>query len=248
MPTRIVSNGNVTVWWVTSIADPNAPTAAEINAGKDFSEAISWNNFELGSSGSADVDDRSIVDVGNATSRGFPDFSATLAFFREKNASDTTSIYQQAFDTFRDSGLKGFLVVRYAQAAPGTPAVAGQIVSAYYFETDRISDDTEGEDSVKFEVNFLPQAILAEHVVVKTAAPVVVAPATLALDVDEIGIASAAVGGHPMASEADWISSAPNIASVSSRGVIVGISAGTATITATHPGGTTAGTVTVTVS
>lgn len=178
MPTRLISNSNVTVWWVTSIADYRSPTPAEINAGLNLSAAVSWQNWEVGSTGSADVDDRSIVDVGNAVSRGFPDFGATLAFFRDANQADSFSIYNQAFALFKQPGVAGFLVVRYGQAAPTEVAAAGQFVSVYKFIADIVTDDTEGDDSVKFEVTFLPQGDLREHTLVKTATPVTTLPAT----------------------------------------------------------------------
>jgi hypothetical protein len=248
MPTRQVSNGNVTVWWVTSIADPAAPTAAEINAGLNLSEAIAWNNFELGSSGSSDVDDRAITDVGNAVSRGFPDFSATLDFFRDANQGDSTSIYNQAFTLFKQPGLNGFLVVRYGQTTPSAVAAANQIVSVYKFVTDVVADDTEGEDSVKLEVTFMPQGILHEHVVVKTASAVAATPATMTLAVDDLDKITAKVGGQDMTAAASYVSDDPTIATVSSTGVVKGVSAGTADITVSHPGSTGSGTVAVTVS
>jgi Bacterial Ig-like domain (group 2). len=248
MPTRQLSNGHITVWWVTSIADPAAPTAAEINAGLNLSEAISWNNFELGSSGSADVDDRSIVDVGNAISRGFPDFAATLAFFREKNASDSASIYEQAFQLFKQPGLAGFLVVRYGQALPTAVAAADQIVSVYKFITDKPSDDTEGDDSVKFEVSFMPQGSLFEHTVVKSATAVIPTPTTLSPAVGDVDKITVKVGGQTVTASATYVSSDTAIAAVYSNGVVEAIAAGSATITITHPSATGDGTVTVTVT
>lgn len=248
MPTRQVSNGNVTVWWVTSIAVPGAPTAAEINAGLNLSEAIAWNNFELGSSGSDDVDDRAITDVGNAISRGFPDFSATLDFFREANAGDTSSIYYQAFQLFKQAGILGYLVVRYGQAAPSTVAVAGQIVSLYYFITDYVADDTEGDDSVKFEVAFLPQGTLYEHVLVKTAVPVISLPTTMSIGVGDIDKIDSTVSGKVVTASSDYSSSDTTKAIVSSTGVVTGVAAGTATITVSNAGASASDTVAVTVT
>jgi hypothetical protein len=248
MPTRQVSNGNVTLWWVTSIATPAAPTAAEINAGLNISEAVAWNNFELGSSGSADVDDRSIVDVGNAISRGFPDFSATLDFFREKYATDSSSIYQQAFQLFKTAGLNGYLVVRYGQRLPDVVATAGDIVSVYKFVTDYIADDTEGEDSVKFEVSFLPQGVLFEHVLVKLATPVDATPATITVAVGALAQITATVGSYNYTAAATYSSSDTTKATVSSTGIVKGIATGSATITVSYAGATGTDTVVVTVS
>jgi hypothetical protein len=249
MPTRQVSNGNVTVWFVTSIANPAAPTPTEINAGKNLSEAIAWNNFELGSSGSDDVDDKSIVDSGNSVSRGNPDFGATLDFFRERDLTDTTSIYAQAFTLFKNQGVAGYLVVRYGQALPTAVAAAGEYVSVYKVLTDAISDDTEGNDSVKFEVKFLPQGVIHEHTLVKTAVAVVVAPATVTISTsDPLAKLTATVSGKNVTNQCTFVSSDTTVATVSQAGVVKWVSAGTATISVSHPSATTDGTSTVTAS
>jgi hypothetical protein len=253
MPTRQISNGNVTVWWVPSIAVPASPTPAEINAGTNLSAAISWNNFELGSSGSADVDDRSIVDAGNSVSRGFPDFGATLDFFRDSNSADSTSIYNTAFTLFKASataGINGFLVVRYGQALPTAVAAASEYVSVYKVLTDAISDDTEGDDSVKFEVNFLPQGVLFEHVLVKTAVAVVAAPATLTLATNgAVGKVAATISGKDVTTGSTYVSSDTTKATVTGNGVVKRIAAGTGvTITISNPAATTSASVALTMA
>ena len=240
MPTRQLSNGNVTVWWVTSIADINAPTAAEINAGINLSPAIAWQNFELGSSGSADVDDRAITDRGNATSRGFPDFGATLDFFRDANANDSASVYNIAYTLFKQSGIYGYLVVRYGQALPSTVAAADQYVSLYYVQEDVFSDDTEGDDSVKFEVSFLPQGSLVEHTLVKSATTTVATPSTLTLATNgTMGKVKVTINGKDVTASATYTSSDTTKAQSMGNGVIKRIAAGTGvTITVTHPSAT----------
>jgi hypothetical protein len=248
MPTRQISNGNVTVWWVPSIANGAAPTATEINAGKNLSAAISWNNFELGSSGSADVDDRAITDLGNAISRGFPDFGATLAFFREANSSDSASIYQQAFTLFKTPGLTGYLVVRYGQALPSAVAAIGDVVSVYKVQTDRVSDDTEGDDSVKFEVNFLPQGALWEHTLVSPAGTLTATPTTLSLAAGKTGRVKITLAGKDVTAGAVYSSSDSTKAVANNGGTTLAVSAGSATITVSHPSATGTATVTVTIT
>lgn len=250
MPTRLLSNGNVTVWWVTSIANGAEPTAAEINAGINISEAISWNNFELGSSGSADVDDRAITDSGNSVSRGFPDFGATLDFFRDANPADSTSIYNQVFTLFKQPGILGYLVVRYGQALPSTVAVAAQYVSVYKVLTDANSDDTEGDDSVKFEQTFLPQGSLWEHVLVKTAVATVASPTTLVLATNGlIGKINATVSGRDVTASSTFTVSDPTKAQHMGNGIIKRLAAGTGvTVSVSNPGGTTAASVALTMA
>lgn len=249
---KVQSNGNVTVWWVPAagIADYRSPTAAEINAGEDLTDAIAWDGFELGASDSNDVDDRSLRDLGNAVTRGFQQFTASIPFFRSANPDDPTSDYTIAFETFREPRVYGYLITRVLQvpASTETPASAGEWISVFKFVGDYIADDTEGEDSYKFTVGFLPQGEIKVYTMVKTAVPVVVAPSTLALAVDGKGLLTATLSGKSITQGAAWTSSAPAVAQVTPNGVVVGLSPGTATISANHPAASAAGTSTITVT
>jgi len=73
-----------------------------------------------------------------------------------------SSDYATAFDTFKaatNARPTGWLVVRIAKTA-STALAAGDIVSVYKFTADAVSDNTEGEDSVKTTVKFLPQGVM----------------------------------------------------------------------------------------
>lgn len=252
MDQKIMSNANVTVWWVPEggLVNYLSPTPVEINAGLNLSPAIAWDGFELGASDSNDVDDRSLVDAGNAVSRGFAQFAASIPFFREKDPTDTTSIYHQAFEAFRKSGAAGYLIVRVIAPAGGpmAQAAAGDVVSVYKFRGDAASDDTEGEDSYKFTITYLPQGQLKVNTVVKTATPVEVTPATGAVAVGAVTTLKAEVGTRDFTQGVTWSSDDTSVATVSPNGVVTGVSAGTANISATHPGATGAGTAAITVS
>jgi hypothetical protein len=239
---KAFSNGNVSVWWIPNggIVNINAPTPTEINAGVPLSVAISWENFELGTSDSDDIDDRGLMDVGNNTTRGAAQFAATLAFFRPMDPTDTTSDYVKAWEAFRIPRASGYLAIRVLQNVTGTqsPAAAGDDISIYKFIADSVTDDTEGDDSVKFEVNFMPQGDLAVYTKVKSTDAVVLAPLTLALEADEHGKVVASLGGDNISAGAVWRSSAPEVASVNPHGVVTANSTGTANITATYPSAT----------
>lgn len=250
---KVQSNGNVTVWWVPAagIADYRSPTAAEINDnGIDLTDAIAWENFDLGATESNDIDDRSLRDLGNAVTRGFAQFGATLSFFRSLNPDDPTSDYTIAFETFRNPRVHGYLITRVLQVAPNThvDAAPGEWISVYKVVGDYLANDTEGEDSYKFTVGFLPQGQIKVNTQVKNTTPVAVAPATLTVAVGEYVLATATLGGKSITQGARWVSASPNIATVTPNGVIQGIASGTAVITADHPAATGPGTATVTVS
>jgi hypothetical protein len=55
------------------------------------------------------------------------------------------------------------LVVRAGLTASATTTV-GDKVSVYKFVADAITDNTEGEDSIKFGVTFQPQGVLGVNI------------------------------------------------------------------------------------
>ncbi len=173
--TKNTANGKIKVYWVpatnvsgTEDAFVLTPSVEDIEASGsiDLTSAIAWDSYELGSTDSNKIDDRGIIDEGQVQERGFAQFSASLMFFRGIT-SETTGVYHNAFQAFKaatdGSRPVGFLVTRVG--IPATTALAaGQTVSAYKFIADAFMDNTEGEDSVKFMVNFAPQGKLGVSV------------------------------------------------------------------------------------
>lgn len=252
---KVTSNGNTTVWLVpvASIADYRSPTAAELNTnGIDVTAAIAWDGTTFPTaSESDDIDDRSLRDKGNATTRGAAQFEATLNFFYPKVLSDTTSDFGKAFQFLKTPGVPVYVVTRVLQTTTGvhTDAAAGQWISVFRFVTDAWTDDIAEDDSYKYAISFLTQGDVAVYTQVKNASAVTTTPAsTLAVAVGAVSPIRATLGGKRATQVVDWSSSAPGVATVSQNGVVKGISAGTATITASHPAATAAATVTVTVS
>lgn len=249
MDKKIISNGNVTVWVIpaSGIADYKAPTAAEINAGIDITDSIAWESSTFpASTGSEDQDDRSLRDKGNASSRGAAQFEATLNLFRPKDKSDLTTDYGKAYDFFRTPGVPVYLVTRVLQAPEGQhkDAEAGEWVSVYKFLTDSWADDFEGDDSVKYTIGFLTQGEVEVYTQVKNATPVTVTNASGSgnVAVGEHVVLRAELGGKRATQAVEWYSSAPDKASVSPNGVVTGVAAGTADITASHPAASAAST------
>lgn len=173
--TKSTANGKIKVFFVpvanvtgTEDAFAAAPSVADIVAAGsvDLTPAIAWDSYELGSTDSNKIDDRGIVDTGAVQERGFAQFAGSLMFFRGIT-SETSGAFFDAFEAFKaaTAGTRpvGFLVTRVG--LPVTTALAaGQTVSAYKFIADAFMDNTEGEDSVKFMVNFAPQGKLGVNV------------------------------------------------------------------------------------
>ncbi len=173
--TKSTSNGKISVWWVpianisgTEDQFVAAPSVDDIEAAGsiDLTPAIAWEGYELGSTDSNRIDDRGIVDEGQVETRGFAQFSGALNFFRGIT-SETSGAFYDAYEAFKAStdGTRpvGFLVTRI-NVPYDTALAAGQKVNTFKFIADAFMDDTEGEDSVKFMVNFAPQGKLGVNV------------------------------------------------------------------------------------
>jgi hypothetical protein len=170
--TKSTSNGKISVYWVplsnlsgTEDEFLAEPSVADMTASGslNLTEAIAFDGYDLGSTDSNRIEDRGIVDTTSVESRGFAQFSGNLTFFRGVT-SETSGAYYDAYEAFKAStdGSRpvGFLVTRI-NVDHGTDLAADQIVSVYKFIADAFMDDTEGEDSVKFMVNFMPQGKVA---------------------------------------------------------------------------------------
>lgn len=251
---KVTSNGNVQYWWIpeADLTDPSAPSATEVNTnGLNVSDAVSWETSTFpGAAASNDIDDRSIMDAGNATTRGFAQFSGDVAFFRPKDITDTSDVYGQVYNAFKTPRVLGYVIARVLQGTTGVAGdvAAGNWVTVMKFLASTFVDDTEGEDSVKYNVAFLPQGEIYPNTQIKNATPVSLSPTTLAIGVGEHGVVRATLGGKRATQAVEWSSDTPSVATVSQNGVVTGVSAGSANITATHDaatGATTACAVTV---
>ena len=240
---KITSNEYVKVAWVLDAsmtpAQAAVPPAAILNAALDLSPAIAWQDFALGSTDSDDVEDRGITDPGNAVSRGFSNFEGTLSFFRDSNLADSTSDYVKAFNAFKTPRTYGYLVIRVADRKWSDAWTAGDRVSVYRFIADIITDDTEGDDSVKFTVNFLPQGLLYPAARVAAAGAISgVAPTKSQTVAVGPYVLSPILASKSVRAPATFSSSDPTKARVTANGVVIPVAAGTATITVNHPAAT----------
>lgn len=242
MDTKITTNGNVQVWAIpaASVADYRSITAAELNTfGLDVTAAIAWEGTTFPTaSESDDVDDRSLRDKGNATSRGAAQFEATLSFFYPTDFNENETDYGKAFQFFKASRVPVYLVTRVLQGTEGvhTDAVAGQWISVYRFITAGWAEDLAGDTSYKYAVSFLTQGEVAVYTQVKNATPVTLtnASGSGSLTVGGHAVIRATLGGKRATQVVEWSSSDTEVATVSQNGVVTGVSAGTADITATH--------------
>lgn len=238
---KITSNEYVKIAWVLDASmtttQAAAPSATILNAALDLSPAIAWQDFALGATDSDDVEDRGITDPGNAVTRGFSNFEATLSFFRDANLADTTSDYVKAWDAFKVPRTFGYLVIRVADKKWDEPFAAGDRISVFRFIADTVVDDAEGDDSVKFTVNFLPQGLLHPYTRVSGGTVTGVATTKTAA-VGDVWTLAPVVGGKPASGASTFSTSDTSKVSISKNGVAKAIASGSATLTVTAPGST----------
>lgn len=248
---KITSNEYVKIAWVLDAAmttqQASAPPVATLTGAIDLSPAIAWQDFALGATDSDDVDDRGIVDPGNAVTRGFANFEGTLSFFRDANPDDMTSDFVKAWETFKVPRTYGYLVMRVADKKWNEPWAAGDRVSVFRFVADVIVDDAEGDDSVKFTVNFLPQGVMFPYTRVAEADAPVVTPNTMTVPVGTSQVIRATANGYSIRAGSKFSSSDTSKARVSANGVVTGVATGAATVTISHPAIAVPKTVSITV-
>jgi hypothetical protein len=244
---KITSNEYVKVAWILDAnmtpAQAAAPTETILNAGTtvQLSPAIAWQDFALGATDSDDVEDRGITDPGNAVTRGFANFEGTLSFFRDANLNDTNSDFVKAFATFRTPRTYGYLVMRVAERKWSDVWTKGDRVSVFRFVADIITDDTEGDDSVKFTVSFLPQGLLYPYTIVKGATPDAILGVPTTLSKTVAGgpyVLTPTLSSKDIRATATYSSSDTTKARVTANGVVIPVAAGTVSITVNHPSAT----------
>lgn len=245
---KIAASGNIRVWYATdgAFSDYENPTAAEINAALDISDAISWNDYSFNLEASNQIEDPAITSDGKIIDRGYTNWGGTISFYYPKSFDDATSTYSLTYDALDAPRTSGFLVVRIDGEESSANAADGDLVHCFKVMTDGYAESVTGEEAFRYTITFLPQGQYVVRTVVGGGTPVVT-PATLASsagDKDELAVTW---GGRNYTNGVTYTTSDATKATVSNAGVITSVAAGSATITATSPDGNTA-TCAVTVS
>jgi hypothetical protein len=247
---RVPASGNIRVWWAleNAFANYQAPTAAEINASLDISDAISWNDFDFNLEASNEIDDPAITALGKVIDRGYTNFGGSLSLYYPRTFDDASSVYSLAYDALDAPRTKGYLVIRIDGEQPDALAANGDMVHVFRVMTDGYAESIVGEEAFRYTVTMLPQGDFAVRTVIGSAITPVVLPSTLATSVGDVDKLSATVGGRTYTYGLQWKSSDPSVATVSTAGVVTSVLAGTATITGTWTNNGNTDTCVVTVS
>jgi hypothetical protein len=169
---------NITIWWVPEdptstppkpgIANVNAPTAAEINAGTNISCAMVA-DFTLGWTERDTDDSAGLCDDANVSNPLRKNYESTLTFFLDENRTDATSIYNKVQDLFQVPLQLGYLVQRI-RSSPGsvsspTVAVAGDEVTVFKFLSGDPNILNDPAAPIQMEVVFYAQGVSSNGIV-----------------------------------------------------------------------------------
>ena len=245
---KVPASGNIRVWWgaTSAFADYQNPTAAEINACLDISDAVSWNDYDFNLAASNQLEDPAITAIGKTFDRGFANWGGGISFYYPESFDDATSKYSQVYDTLDAPRTSGYIVVRIDGEESSTTAQNGDFVHVLKVMTDGYAESVTGEESFRYTVTMLPQGDYAVRTVVGGGTPVV-SPATLASTAGDKDELTVTWGGRNYTNGVTYGTSDASVATVSKAGIVTSVAAGSATITATSPDGNSA-TCAVTVS
>lgn len=230
----------------SSIPDVLRPTLAQLLTAKNVSDAVKWDGYDFNIDASDTDEDRALTDAANAATRGYENFGGSVSFY-EPTPTDTTSIYRQARNLV--SVPKTELAAIQRDGMPASAAfAAGQVVNTYHVITDANSRE-RGDKNRYYSIDFKPKGYVGVNRIIPSAAPTAVTiTGTATVTVGKATQLKATYEGNRITTGATWVSSDETKAIVTPHGLVIGVAAGTAQITATYPG-SAAGTATaVTVS
>lgn len=250
--TQLTADGlSVSAWWALPnyAVDPENPTAAELNAALDITCEISWSDWSFGAQASNQISDPYLCDVGNTQTRGLAQFGGTVSLAYPSQYTDLNDSTAATFAALSQPQTEGYFIIRVdgQKASRTTPGTNGDFISVYRVMTDGYSDNVTGADlgSFKYNITFLPRGEV--YVFTRVGAGAVSAPAPIGtpdytvggktplsafFSDRELSDVAGEWNGYPGAFR--WESDNSSVASVDENGVVHGISAGTADITATH--------------
>lgn len=158
-------NPNTTLWVIDAdkVTDIMALTAADLNGtGTPDTGALNFScavvrGYTLNPTDSDTDDSASICDSGNVENRLYDNYEAEFTMFRDADSSDATSVFNKAFEYFKEPDRLHYVVRRVGKRNT-EPAAADDEVEAFLFANDRIRSVDGGDDGpIQFTVPELQQ-------------------------------------------------------------------------------------------
>lgn len=255
---RLDSRGNVRYRFYNDAAFANFrwPTVAELNAGLELEQVTIWDGFEVGAQASDTSDAIPIAAKATVTRRAAANYGGSSTFWYPGYREDNTNAAALVYTAFKNLHTPGYLALSVdgeigsvGQPDADLTFANGDYVTIMRVVTDEWTDQITGEEAFSYTRNFLKAGGFAPYTVASTAAPVLEVTVTAASGA--VGVnsyVSATVNDRDWTRGVRWTSSDPDVATVSSTGVVKRLTTGTATITAILPGATVTTTDTVSIT
>lgn len=240
---------------LTPFGNTAAPTVAELNAMNEITSAVRVNGYTFNVVPSKVSDDRSFADEAASQVRGFDEFGGDMPIYLPTDYTNLADPLVKAFNLLKSPGVGYYIVTRVGPLATQAWA-AGDVINVYKVMTDGYQNHTDGLLGGVSVVAFLPQGEVYPDAIVQaaTASPITLVgtqATTLAR-----GLATyfqASYQGRQITNQATWTSSNPAVLYSDGHGIFVTGPAvtgatGTATITCSFPGGTSAVSTAITIT
>ena len=243
-------NCTVVVGPANAVANVNAPTAAELNAMQNISEALSYQDFDFGIQASETVNEPSFADAANFTDFGSANYGGSMSLFYPGKYDDASNDLSLAYDLTDTPWTLLLIAIRIdGDKKNSTPFANGDYTHVFLAMTDGEANSLQGADALRRTVSLLQQSVFAVYTIVGSLAALPVpAATTLAVTAGASKRIPVKVLGREFTNACEFTSSAPAIAKAGRGGIITGVAAGTASVTITNPYTGTQATVAVTVS
>src|SRR5690348_235365 len=126
---RLIDLAVTKVAWVTTIATPSAPTAAELTAGKDLGPYLTT-NYKVGMEDSDTVSEKSITETAEIVVPTIQKYSGMLELFRDFTTGAPSA---NDFTTFFLGASELGYIVRRTGTPSSTAFASAQKVEVYKF-------------------------------------------------------------------------------------------------------------------
>jgi hypothetical protein len=159
---------NISIWWVpdpAGIADVNAPTAAEINAGINISCALTA-ELTLGWTDRDTDDTAGLCDDANVQNPLRKNYEGQLTFFLDADKDDVASVYNEAKEIFREPLQLGYLVQRIGKHPRNFPSAAdGDEITTFKFLSGDPNILNDPSAPVQMQVTFYAQGVSSDGII-----------------------------------------------------------------------------------